>query len=122
MKFFAPRDAAHVSHSIVNLQETSNFFEAECIRFSDFLELAGLSQVDILKLDVEGAEYSIIEDVLSGNVLPSVMLVEYDEANHPKDPNFRSRIRNSIELCRSRGYILAHVEACNFMFVRTNNK
>src|SRR3546814_9362953 len=30
LRFYAPRDPTHVSHSIVNLQETESYFEARC--------------------------------------------------------------------------------------------
>ena len=116
-QFYKPRNDAHVSHSIVNLQGTDEYFEAECLKFSDFLEKSQIASVDILKLDVEGAEYAIIEDILLGSVLPRSIVVEFDEANHPKGLGFTGRILKCINTMRAHGYRLVHVESCNFTMV-----
>src|SRR5262245_61787287 len=41
MRFYAPANPSHVSHSIVNIQGTSRFFEAECRTVKNLMKLFG---------------------------------------------------------------------------------
>src|SRR3546814_18913651 len=41
LRFYAPRDPTHVSHSIVNLQETESYFEARCRRIASLMAELG---------------------------------------------------------------------------------
>ena len=79
MKFYAPRDPTHVSHSVVNLQHTTDFFVADCKRLSSIMRDLGHDHVDLLKLDVEGAEYTILESILADELRIGVICVEFDQ-------------------------------------------
>lgn len=49
-------------------------------RFVDFSTLAGnLSHgtIDLLKMDIEGAEYRVIDDICRGSLLPAQLLIEF---------------------------------------------
>jgi FkbM family methyltransferase len=63
VSFFAPANEAHVSHSIVNLQQTNRTFEAPVRRLKNVMADEGHEKLSLLKLDVEGAEYRILEHV-----------------------------------------------------------
>ena len=54
-KFYAPGNHQFVSHSIVNLSGTQDFFEAVCKRLSSIMRDHGHNTIDLLKLDIEGA-------------------------------------------------------------------
>ena len=53
LKFYEPKNREHVSHSIVNIQKTSNYFEAEVDRLSNILKTLGHNHIDLLKLDID---------------------------------------------------------------------
>jgi FkbM family methyltransferase len=76
MKFYAPADPAHVSHSILNLQQTADFFEAECWSMKTAMSKLGHSSIDLLKVDIEGAEYEVLGSVMESELRPSVICVE----------------------------------------------
>jgi FkbM family methyltransferase len=83
MRFYAPKDPAHVSHSLVNLQGTQDYFDAECRAIKDLMLELKHSQISLLKLDVEGAEYKIIDSLLFDGILPSILCIEFDEGHTP---------------------------------------
>jgi FkbM family methyltransferase len=60
MRFYAPRDTDHVSHSVMNLQRTADWFEAPCLGLRDLMTEWGHHRIDVLKLDIEGAEYAVL--------------------------------------------------------------
>ena len=80
LKFYLPQNLAHVSCSTVNLQKTEDYFTAQCFRVSSLMQQLGDTSIDLLKMDIEGAEYAVIRDMVATKVLPRVLLLEFDEA------------------------------------------
>lgn len=118
LKFFLPKNPVHVSCSTVNLQQTEDYFTAQCHRLATIMEVQGDSKVDLLKIDIEGAEYMVIQDIVSSGLLPGILLVEFDEAHTPLDNNANSRIGEHIRLLINVGMRCIAVEGCNATFVR----
>ena len=116
-RFYVPKIKEHVSHSILNLQQTEAYFEAWCYRLKDVLQILGHTRVDLLKLDVEGAEYDVIESILADKLEIKVLCVEFDEGNNPIDINFISRILACIDSLRNYGYVPVCMEDWNITFV-----
>jgi len=106
LQFFAPREESHVSHSLVNLQRTTKFVEVPVRRLSGVMQDNGHDHIDLLKLDIEGAEYAVIDSILQDELEISVLCVEFDEFWNPLDRGFRHRIRDRCQRLASRGYQL----------------
>ena len=79
LKLFFPEDTSHVSCSI-NFTPTNNinFLWAETISYKKICNNYNIDKVDILKLDIEGSEIAVLDEVLTEKKLPSQILVEYD--------------------------------------------
>ena len=116
-KFFAPRNEASVSHSIVNLQGTADGFEAQCYRLETIMGMLEHDALDLLKFDIEGAEYAVIEHLAETAVRPKVICVEFDEGPNPQDRVYIERIRSSVSALLDSGYLLTHMDNWNFTFV-----
>jgi FkbM family methyltransferase len=121
LRFFAPKDPKHVSHSILNVQGTEEFFEAEVVRLSEFQRELGHPRLDLLKLDIEGAEYKVLETLLDDGIFPRVLCVEFDEYFHPLDADYLKRIGDMLTRLVDRGYSLAHTSGnANYTLVLTS--
>lgn len=120
MKFFLPQDPSHVSCSVVNLQKTDRYFTAPCLRLSSIMNRHGDSSIDLLKIDIEGAEYGVIEDVAESGLLPRLLLIEFDEAHTPLDDKAPERISRHIDLLVRSGMRCVAVEGSNATFVKTS--
>jgi len=119
MRFFAPGNQAHVSHSVLSEGMGKEYFEAECITIAELLRRIGEPKVSVLKLDIERAELVVIENLLDENIRPDCLLIEYDEGRNPVDGGYYDRIRASINALQRAGYRLIDVDVWNFVFVYT---
>ncbi|CUQ68072.1 FkbM family methyltransferase [Candidatus Nitrospira inopinata] len=118
MRFYLPRNPAHVSCSVVNLQKTDRYFTAPCVRLSSIMRQQGDRAIDLLKIDIEGAEYGVIEDLAVSESLPRLLLVEFDEAHTPLDDKAPERINEHIKLLVRSGMRCVAVEGSNATFVQ----
>lgn len=117
--FHAPRNPDHVSHSLVALQGESPGFSARCVCWKTLLQELSLETVDLLKMDIEGAEYRVIADIVSSGPLPRVLCLEFDELQTPMDSGWSARIRETVASLGQSGYVLAGiVHKGNYSFVR----
>jgi FkbM family methyltransferase len=77
--FHAPSNPNHVSHSIVvDAGSSSGGFTAECRTIRSVMQQYGHDHIDVLKLNVEGAEDFILQSVLDAGVRPSAILVTWE--------------------------------------------
>ncbi len=111
-KFFVPSNPRYVSHSIVNLKGTSDFFEATCKRLSTIMEELRHEKIDLLKMDIEGAEHEVLRSILEDNIDIKVLCVEFE----PMPP---LQILETILKLTSSNYTLVSVDGRNHTFIKT---
>lgn len=112
LRFFAPADPSHVSHSITNLQGTRDYFEADCRSIGEIARGLHHDSIDLLKLDIEGAEHEVLESMLQDGILPRILCVEFDQ------PASVKRVRRTVQSLLGSGYEMVWLEGWNCTFVR----
>ena len=117
LRFYAPRRSTSVSHSCVNLQHTEDYFQAVVRPLADVLSGLDLRRLDILKLDIEGAEYAVLADLVRGPWRPSALLVEFDEGHNAKDERWETRVLDAVNLVKGAGYRLVRVNGWDMTFI-----
>lgn len=115
-RFYAPSDPAHVSHSIANLQGTTEYFEAEIRSLETLLRELDDQHIDLLKIDIEGAEYAVMDSMFRCGIFPGVLCVEFDQPA----PVLRTR-RYVRRLVRC-GYSVVKVDGFNVTLVRSTHE
>lgn len=108
VSFRPPLDPKHVSHTMLDDQtdESAAAVTAEVRRLGTLAAMLGHSRIDLLKMDIEGAEYAVIDDLPRQSVLPEQLLVEF----HHRFPGIGiGRTRSAVATLRSLGYRLFHV-------------
>jgi len=119
LKFYAPANSEHVSHSIVNLQNSDRYFEASCKRLSAIMREMGHSRIQLLKLDIEGAEYRVIDSLVEDRLDIGIICVEYHAIHNDADDEFPGQIKKSVARLCEIGYALVAVEPnLNYTFVK----
>jgi FkbM family methyltransferase len=71
-------------------------------RLSTLMSDNNHSHIDLLKMDIEGFEYGVIEDIVSEGIFPTCIILEYHHFQR-KDPDSTKR---SVNVLKSAGYRL----------------
>jgi hypothetical protein len=80
LKFFPPENPNGISFSIGNLHGTSSgVIEVETTTIPKLLSQSQSAKINILKLDIEGAEFEVLEHMFASHIFPDQILVEVDE-------------------------------------------
>lgn len=102
--FYAPKNPDFASYTIAsNEGDRSQAVTSPVQRLSTIVEELGHERVDVLKLDIEGAEYGVIPDILNSRIPIGQLLVEFHHS-------FRSieigQTNDAVDLLRAHGFKL----------------
>jgi FkbM family methyltransferase len=75
--FLPPANPAHVSHTMIARESASPPLELPVKRMRSFLAELQHSRLDLLKMDIEGAEYTVIDDLVASGIVVKQLLVEF---------------------------------------------
>jgi len=113
VRLYAPEHSEHISHSFV-VQRSDHFVEVPVRRLKGIMEELGHARIDLVKMDVEGAEYEVIQDWLESRIYPEQILVEF----HHWFPEIKvERTRKILEKLRTVGYRLFAIDDYNYSLV-----
>lgn len=99
MDFFPPDDA----HSFSRLPGKAGSESLKCPvrRLSSIMHDLGHDHIDLLKIDIEGFEYPVIDDFLASGILPKVFNVEF---HHGYFGIGIDETREKVDKLRAHGY------------------
>ena len=101
--FYGPEEPAYVSNSTVNLYRKPKTFEAPCRSLASLMVELGHDRLDLLKLDVEGAEYDVLEPVFRGELRIPVICIELHKVDSVR------HMAAAISQLESAGYTVVHL-------------
>jgi FkbM family methyltransferase len=114
LRFYAPKNPEHVSHSILNLQHSSDFFVARCRRLIQIMNEFSHDHLELIKLNIEGAEYEVLESILEDNLDISIICVTFDQ------PMPLRKTRRAIDSLCNHGYDLVNIDHWNYTFIKSS--
>jgi FkbM family methyltransferase len=96
------------------------FLRASCKKISSLVGELGHSRLDVLKIDVEGSEHPILEDVCLKGIPVSQIAVEF---HHRFEEIGLSATIRSHKMLLKHGYQLAHISdwAEEFLYIKGEN-
>lgn len=79
IKFYSPQNKNYVSHSVIDFSNDSkDYIKVNSITVENILNRFNISDLEILKLDIEGAETKVLNHILDKKIFPKQILVEFD--------------------------------------------
>lgn len=74
--FETPQDENHVSFKITNPSNSAKNIIAQVRKLSTIMKNQSHNKIDVLKIDIEGAEYDVVKNILDENIEIKQILVE----------------------------------------------
>ncbi len=126
VSFALPPDAENIKVSASAVagytENNEKAFAVPCLTLPSAKKAFGLSKIDVLKMDIEGAEYQVIEQAVAQGWLSDVsqLLVEF----HHFLPNFSvQHTTSAVDSLRRAGFEIAWIGRTNheYLFTRSLN-
>lgn len=104
--FLLPQKAGFVSFRMGNQIPQSEGVSLPVFRLRTLMKRLGHTKIDILKMDIEGAEYAVIEDILKSKICIGQILVEF----HHRFKEFNKKdTEKVVDLLNRKGYKIFHI-------------
>ena len=111
VRFYAPKNSNNVSYSIANPYMTEEYFDAEVKSISTVMSDNGHDRIDLLKLNIEGAEYGVLDEVFAKGIDVKIYSVDFH--------GDKERIIDYIQKIVVRGYDFVYARAgTEYTFVK----
>lgn len=106
--FYPPENPDHVSHTILERErQVGHPIQVEMYQLNTIAKRLGHRKIDVLKMDIEGAEYEVIENIVGRErVNVGQILVEF---HHFYPEIHRRQTRKAVDLLNTAGYRVFHV-------------
>lgn len=108
LRFFDPQINDYASYSACLFTDAKTVVEAPVDRLANLMAQFGHASIDLLKLEIEGAEYEVVDTIIEDRLDIKAILIEFDEVYHPKDKFHHFRIKRCCDRLRAAGYVLVH--------------
>lgn len=113
MKFYKPENPNFISHSVVEINSQNAYVEVPAKRLRTLMNELGHDHIDILKIDIEGAEYAVLKDVLNAGIKIDQILVEY---HHFFDSISAADTERSIALLNQHNYRIFYISPLGYEY------
>jgi FkbM family methyltransferase len=87
LKFYRQSNKNYVSHSLIENMFSTNYDIVPVDTIKNIMNENNHKKIDLLKLDIEGAEINVIEKMLDDKIYPTYLLIEFDLLLKNKDPH-----------------------------------
>jgi FkbM family methyltransferase len=115
--FYPPKNPDHISHSIMVRPETrSQAITVHVYQLSTIIKMLGNEEIDVLKMDIEGAEYAVIKNIIENKIAIKQLCVEF---HHFFDNINFDQTEGAIRLLNENGYQIFDVSprGCEISFI-----
>lgn len=107
ISFNPPDNPDHVSHTILERPKTANkSITVPVKRLTTIMKELGHNHIDLIKMDIEGAEYVVIDDLKKFNIRPRQLLIEF---HHRFENGGVRKTKKAIRTIRKMRYEIFHV-------------
>jgi len=105
-RFAPPRKRKFASFSLVRSDGAGPGVDAQVHRLGSLVGMLQLPPPDLIKMDIEGAEYAVLADVMESGFRPPQILVEF---HHRWGEVGARRTREALALLGRHGYRIADI-------------
>jgi FkbM family methyltransferase len=118
LKFYKQANDNFVSQSLINGMFSNNYDVVEVDSIKNIMKLNNHDHIDLLKIDIEGAENVVLDQMLNDEIYPKYLCVEFDLLLKRKDrDNSTLKVINRLQ---ENGYKIVMNDNLNITFEQKN--
>lgn len=118
LKFYKQSNPLYVSQTLIEKMYTDDYYEVETTTILEIMKQFNHDKIDLLKMDIEGAEIKVLENMLENKIYPKYLLVEFDLKLKNKDnDNSTEKVIKKLLNC---GYVILKNDNLNITFFYMN--
>jgi FkbM family methyltransferase len=120
-EFSLPENPEHISHTLLQRRNVSGpSIRVEVRRLATLARELGHERIDVLKMDIEGAEYAVIDDILASGIPIGQILIEF---HHHMPEVALSETERAIDRLNGAGFSIIDVaeNGREFSFARASS-
>ena len=106
-KFYLPSNEEYVSCSLVKGMKGEKHINVNVKKLRSIMNQYEHNKIDLLKMDIEGSECDVIEDMLKEEIYPKYLAVEFDNIEKKEGTN---------KLLKIQGYKLLYKDNNNYVY------
>ena len=91
LKFYKQNNDKYVSQSLVPSMFGSDYDTVRVNTIQNIMKENNHSKIDLLKLDIEGAEVEVVDKMLDDGIHPRYVMIEFDLLLKKKDPENKTK-------------------------------
>jgi len=114
LKFYFQNNANNVSQSVITNMFGNNYSVVEVDTIKNIMNKYNHNKIDLLKLDIEGAEVQVLENMLCDKIYPKYLCIEFDLKLKNKDVN--NKTETIIQKLLNAGYNILINDDLNITF------
>ena len=116
LKFYKQENKNYVSQSLIKDMFGKEYDRVEVLSVKDLMREKRNTRIDLLKMDIEGAEIEVLNKMLDDEIYPKYLCVEFDLALKRKDLN--NSTNKILERLMRSGYRMLKNDKLNITFFR----
>ena len=114
MKFYKQINENYVSQSLITNMFGTEYDIVEVDTLKNIMQKLGHSKIDLLKLDIEGSEIDVLNQMLDDHIFPTYLCIEFDLYLKRKD--YTGETNKIIERLKKMGYKILVNKNLNITF------
>ena len=118
LKFYKQSNENYVSQTLIENMYSNEYDIVEVDTINNIMKENNHSKIDLLKLDIEGAEIKVLEQMFNDTIYPTYLLIEFDLLLKNKDID-NITIKLIERMIKKENYKLLVNDNLNMTFVRT---
>ena len=116
LKFYKQANPEYVSQTLIKGMYNAEYTKVPVDRLKNLMKEYKLQKIDVLKLDIEGAEIEVLETLFQDGIFPKVLCVEFDLALKGFDKY--NKTEKIVQRLLYAGYKVVSNQNLNVVFVR----
>ena len=121
-KFYLPSNEDYVSCSLEEGMKSNDFINVNVRTLKTIMKELNHTHIDLLKMDIEGTECDVINNMLDLHIYPKYLAVEFDLAFNGEFKKDVEKCNQTIQKLYQHNYQLIHNHESDFTFQLISNQ